>query len=54
MPAVTISWGSSISQHLRATKDILQDVDVDANYVWSGEILRIGGLKFQFAGLWRP
>ena len=54
MPAAATSWGSSISQHLRATKDILQDVDVDAKYVWSGEMLRIGGLKFEFAGSGRP
>jgi hypothetical protein len=49
--SVTSRQGSSILQHLRATKKVLQDVTFDARYVWNGEMRCAGGLRF---GLIRP
>jgi len=50
MSSLTASQGSSISQHLRATKGVVQDVIFDAKYIWSIKICRVGGLssKFEF------
>ena len=51
MPTPTTIQGfSSISQHLRAIKKSLQDVTSDVEYVWSGEMRHVGGLKCNYAG----
>jgi hypothetical protein len=54
MSTSTTCWASSISHHLRATKQILQDTIFDAKYVRSREIRRVGGLTFAVAALRRP
>ena len=41
MPTSTISRGSSMFQHLNATKKVLQDVTIDVRYAWSGEMGRV-------------
>lgn len=41
MSAPAASRGSSISHHLRATKEILRDAIFNAKYVHSGEVNRI-------------
>jgi hypothetical protein len=48
------SRGSLISRHLRAAKEVLQDVGLCAEYVWGGGTHRVGELKFTFAGSRRP
>ena len=48
------SQGSSIPQHLRETKEILQDVVFNPKCVRSVNIGRIGGLTFEFVGSQRP
>ena len=47
---VQAGQGSSIPQHLRATKKILQGVFFNTKYVWSIKIRRVGGLILKFAG----
>jgi len=54
MPSPTAGQGSSISQHLRAIKDILQGVVPNAKYTRSVEIRRVGGLILMFTGPRRP
>ena len=54
IPSPTAGQGSSISQHLRAIKEILRGVVPNAKYIWSVEIRRVGGLILMFAGSWRP
>ena len=51
MSAPPASRGSSISQHLRAIKEILRDLISDAKYVQSHETHYIGGLRLGIAGL---
>jgi hypothetical protein len=48
MSTSTTSRGSSILQHLSATKKVLQDVTVDARYVRNGAIRCAGGLRRGF------
>jgi hypothetical protein len=50
MPTSTTSWGSSLSQHLRAAKEVLQHVAFYGEYVRDSEISHLEGLKFKFAG----
>ena len=50
MSNLTAGRGSSISQHLRATKKTLQDVALDATYALGPKIGGVGGLTFRFAG----
>ena len=40
MPTST-GWATLISQHLRATKETLQDAIFDAGYVWNCVIRRV-------------
>ena len=51
---LTAGRGSSISQHLRATKKILQGVVFNAEYVLSVEMRRVRGLILKFAGSQGP
>ena len=37
MPASATSRGFSILQHVSAAKKFLQDMTIDARYVWNGE-----------------
>jgi hypothetical protein len=53
MPTST-SWASSISQHIRAAKETLRDAIFDAKYVWSCQIRRAKGLKFEATASRRP
>ena len=46
MSTSTLRRGSSVSQLLRETKDILQDVTFGARYVWIGGVRRVGWLKY--------
>ena len=54
MSTPTASQVSSISQHLRAAKNILQDAIFGAGYVWCSGTRRVGGLMFMFSGLLPP
>ena len=45
-----MSTRSSVFQHLRATKEILQGATLRKKYVWVGETRRVGELKLVFAG----
>ena len=44
MSTPTPGWSSSVSQHLRETKEILQRVVFNPKYVRSVKIRRVGGL----------
>jgi hypothetical protein len=48
MSASTLRRGSSVSQLLRETKDILQDVTFGARYVRISGIRHVGWLKHAF------
>ena len=54
MSTFTTSRGSSILQHLSATKKVLQGVTVDARYVRNGAVRCAGGLKLGFTEPWPP
>jgi hypothetical protein len=45
----TTTQGSSIFQHLSATKKLLQDATIDSRYVWGSEVCHVRGLKM-FSG----
>lgn len=49
MSSPTAGQGSSIFQHLRAIKKILQGVVPNAKCIWSVGIRRVGGLILMFA-----
>ena len=42
MSAPITGQDSSVSQHLRTTKKVLQDVVLNAEYVWNDEIRHVG------------
>jgi len=50
MSSLAPGWGTSVSQHLRATEKILQGVISNAEYVPSVETRRVGRLILKFAG----
>ena len=50
MSTPTTSQGSSISQHLRATRNVLQCAVFGAKYVWSHLFRPVGGLKIELTG----
>ena len=50
---LTAGQGSPISQHLRATMKVLQEVFFDGEYVWNIKMCRVGGLTLKFAGFRR-
>ena len=49
MSNLTAGQGSSVSQHLRATKKILQGVIFDAGYASGSRIRSVEGLRLMFA-----
>lgn len=46
----TAGQSSSISQHLREAKKLLQGSVPNAGYVWNVKICRVGGLILKFTG----
>ena len=50
MTTPTASWGFSIPQHLRTTKELLQCATFDTKYVWSCGLRRVEGLRSELAG----